>query len=474
MNPNIPLRLYNSDGRTTQEFVPLSKDKVGIYCCGPTVYNYAHIGNLRTYLFEDILKRILLLKGYEVTHVMNITDVGHLTDDGDDGEDKMIKSAREKGLSVWDIAEFFTQAFFKDCDALNIIRPTICCKATDHIQDMIKHIQKLEKMGYAYSSGGNIYFDTSQFNSYGKMALLDRQNLIAGQRVDVDSNKKNYADFALWFTESKFENQAMLWDSPWGRGYPGWHIECSAMSMKYLGEQFDIHCGGIDHIPVHHTNEIAQSEALTGKKWVKYWVHGEFLVLDKGKMSKSGGSFITLQTLLDKGYEPLDYRYFCLGAHYRTQLQFSYDSLDQAKSARKSIEKKIINLLKEAKMPCRDISNQDILSLLNQFYEDLFDDMNMPRALSRLHALFKIEADSNEKLAAIYQMDKIFGLGFDTITLDTTSSATLSNEAQALFDARVVARKEKNYGESDRLRDELLKMGIAVKDGPDGSTWSFI
>lgn len=473
MIPTVPLRLYNSDGRKIEDFVPINKEKVGIYCCGPTVYNYAHIGNLRTYIFEDILKRILVLKGYDVCHVMNITDVGHLTDDGDEGEDKMIKSAREKGLSVWDIAELFTKAFFKDCAALNIIKPNICCKATDHINDMISHIQKLMEAGYAYSSGGNVYFDTSKFSNYGKMALLEKQNLIAGQRVDVDSNKKNYADFALWFTDSKFENQAMVWDSPWGKGYPGWHIECSAMSMKYLGEQFDIHCGGIDHIPVHHTNEIAQSEALTSKQWVKYWVHGEFLVLDKGKMSKSGGSFITLQTLIDKGYHPLDYRYFCLGAHYRTQLQFSYDSLDQAKATRKSIHNKIVQLLNEGKADSQ-ITNENISSILKQFYEDLFDDMNMPRALSRLHLLLKIDAPASQKLAAIYEMDKIFGLSLSDINLEEKASQTLPPEAQALFDARLIARKEKNYSESDRLRDELLKMGIAVKDGQEGTSWSFV
>ncbi|MDH7483863.1 MAG: cysteine--tRNA ligase, partial [Spirochaetales bacterium] len=279
------LYLFNTMGRSLQKFMPLREGKVGFYGCGPTVYNFAHIGNLRTYIFEDILVRTLRRFGYEVTHVMNITDVGHLSGDDDTGEDKMVKSARERGKSVLEIAQFYTDAFFNDTSRLNIVRPTIVCKATEHIEDMIELIRRIEQNGYTYFAGGNLYFDVSKFERYGELAGLRLDQLKAGARIDVDPNKRNPFDFVLWFTKSKFENQALLWDSPWGRGYPGWHIECSAMSMKYLGEQFDIHAGGIDHIPVHHTNEIAQSESATGHKWVNYWLHAEFLVLDKGKMS---------------------------------------------------------------------------------------------------------------------------------------------------------------------------------------------
>lgn len=470
-----PFKLFNSDGRKMMDFVPIKENEVGIYCCGPTVYNYAHIGNLRTYLFEDILHRILQSRGYNVHHVMNITDVGHLTDDGDAGEDKMIKSAREKGMSVWDIAKHFTQAFFEDTKRLNIIKPAICCNATDHIQTMIELIRKLEQKGFAYQSGGNLYFDTVAFKDYGKMALLDRQKLLSGSRVEIDSNKRHPADFVLWFTESKFENQVMVWDSPWGKGYPGWHIECSAMSMNYLGEQFDIHCGGIDHIPVHHTNEIAQSEAATGKKWVNYWIHGEFLVLDKGKMSKSGGSFITLQTLIDKGYDPLDYRYFCLGAHYRTQLQFSYEALDSAKIARKSLNKKVGQLKKACSSTASELKDENLKTLLAQFYQDCDEDMSMPKALSRLYAVLKTEAEPAQKWFVLCKMDEIFGLRLDQVASDEEKENPLQLEGEAalLFEKRVEARKSKDWAESDRLREALLQLGIEVKDTPQGTIWNY-
>ena len=336
--------LYNTMSRTVEEFKPITEGFVGLYGCGPTVYDYAHIGNLRTYIFEDTLKRVLRHAGYNVKHVMNITDVGHLTGDGDEGEDKMAKSARERGRSVWDIAKFYTDAFFKDYDSLNIIRPDVVCPATQHIQQMIDLIKRLEAGGHTYVAGGNVYFSIDTFPEYGKLARLNLDDLKSGARIDIDSNKRNPKDFVLWFTNSKFGEQAMMWDSPWGRGYPGWHIECSAMSMYYLGEQFDIHCGGIDAIPVHHTNEIAQSEAATGKKWVNYWMHGEFLLSDKGKMSKSSGEFLTMSVLTKHGYDPLDYRYFCLGANYRTQLQFSYQGMDGARSARLGLAERIAGL----------------------------------------------------------------------------------------------------------------------------------
>ncbi|MFP4484790.1 MAG: cysteine--tRNA ligase, partial [Spirochaetaceae bacterium] len=342
----MALRLFNTLGRTVQTFIPIEEGKVGVYACGPTVYNFAHIGNLRAYVFEDELRRTLEYLGYEVEHVMNVTDVGHLTDDADEGEDKIIRSAREQGKSVWEIADFFTEAFFNDVDRLNIRRPTVVCRATAHIQQMIDLIKRIEDAGYTYHAGGNVYFDTAKFPNYGELALLERQQ-DQESRVEADPNKKHPRDFVLWFTRSKFERQAMVWDSPWGRGYPGWHIECSAMSMHYLGEHFDIHCGGVDHIPVHHTNEIAQSEAATGRKWVNYWLHNEFLVMDTGKMSKSKGNFVTLSTLEEEGYEPLDYRYFLLGGHYQTQLMFTVDAMNGARNARRRLTERI-TALKEA------------------------------------------------------------------------------------------------------------------------------
>ncbi|MDR1107517.1 MAG: cysteine--tRNA ligase, partial [Spirochaetaceae bacterium] len=314
----MALTLFNTLGREFQVFESLIPGKVGFYGCGPTVYNYAHIGNLRAYVLHDLLVKTLTRRGYEVNYVMNVTDVGHLSGDDDSGQDKMVKSAEERGKGVLEIADFYTRAFFTDTERLNIQRPTVVCKATDHIEDMIGLIKKIEDRGFTYFAGGNLYFDISRFPSYGKLALLRMEELQSGNRtgarIGVDENKRNPQDFVLWFTKSKFENQALVWDSPWGRGSPGWHIECSAMSIKYLGEQFDIHAGGIDHIPIHHTNEIAQSEAATGKQpWVRYWLHNEFLVIDKGKMSKSAGGFLTLQSLIDRGYDPLDYRYFLLG-----------------------------------------------------------------------------------------------------------------------------------------------------------------
>lgn len=470
----MELKFFNTDGRQIQPFIPLKKREVGMYCCGPTVYNYAHIGNLRTYLFEDILRRILERNNYKVNHIMNITDVGHLTDDGDEGEDKMVKSSREKGMSVWEIALFFTDAFFIDTDRLNIKRPVISCPATEHIEIMIDLVKKLEEGGFAYQSGGNVYFDISKFSEYGKIALLDRQELKAGSRIEVDKNKRNPQDFVLWFTDSKFGNQTMSWDSPWGRGYPGWHLECSAMSMKYLGEQFDIHCGGIDHIPVHHTNEIAQSEAATGKKWVNYWIHGEFLVLNKGKMSKSSGTFLTLQTLIDEGYEPLDYRYFLLGGHYRSQLQFGYESLDSAKTARGNLSKRVKTIKKDCgNEPAKEILHVGLLDILKKFDTDCADDMNMPRALSRVYALLKEEAPQNEKLAALYSMDEVLGLSLKEIQNDEDKvQQELEPELQTLIKEREEARAGKNFSESDRLRDLLLEKGITVKDSAQGTIWT--
>ncbi len=458
------MRLYNTMSRSIEEFVPINEGKVSMYCCGPTVYNYAHIGNLRTYIFEDLLRRTLRRSGYDVKHVMNITDVGHLTGDGDDGEDKIEKSARETGRTVWDIAEFYMKAFFRDEEALNIERPDIICRATEHIDDMINLIKRLEEGGHTYISGGNVYFSIDSISDYGKLARLNLDDLKSGARIEVDSNKKNPKDFVLWFTNSKFKDQAMMWDSPWGRGYPGWHIECSAMSMKYLGEHFDIHCGGIDAIPVHHTNEIAQSEAATGKTWVNYWCHGEFLLMGNAKMSKSSGSFVTLPVLEGEGYDALDYRYFCLTGHYRSQLRFSYEALDAARSARKGIMERIGDAKSEG--PAATDPSEKAREYMAAFDEAMENDLNAPKALSILWQMLKDNGlSSSDKLAAAYHMDGILGLGLDKAE---KKEETLDAELQALLDERTAAKKAKDYKKADEIRDKLLSMGYAVKDTPAG------
>jgi len=480
------LKLYNTMGREIQDFKPIQKGKAGFYGCGPTVYNYAHIGNLRAYVFLDLLDRTLSFLGYDVNHVMNITDIGHLSDDGDDGEDKMLKTARERSQSVLEIAQFYTDAFFNDIDRLNIKRPTITCKATDHVQDMIELIKKIENNGHTYMAGGNLYFDVSTFKDYGKLALLNLDDLKAGARIDVDQNKRNPFDFVLWFTKSKFENQALVWDSPWGRGYPGWHIECSAMSMKYLGEQFDIHTGGIDHIPIHHTNEIAQSEGATGKKWVNYWLHNEFLVIAKdknkgseesdGKMSKSSGNFLTLQTLIDKGYDPLDYRFFLLGAHYRSQVAFSWEAMEGAKNARKALNQRISRILNE-----NDVDTQIVLSsqgdqILRSFTEAIEDDLASPRCLSELQVMLKNpELADNEKVSLIRTMDKVLGLRLIDSALalkqQKTEAGEVNADIEALIQQRTDAKKQKNYALADKIRSELQEKGIILEDTPQGTIW---
>ena len=462
----MKLRIFNTMGREIQEFVPIEEGKVGMYTCGPTVYNYAHIGNLRTYIFEDILRRTLEYLGYKVKHVMNVTDVGHLTDDADEGEDKVLKSAREKGKTVWEIAEFYTKAFFDDIDKLNIERPTVVCKATDHIQDMINLIKRIEKNGYTYEAGGNLYFDISKFKDYGKLALLNIEDLKAGARTGIDKNKKNPHDFVLWFTKSKFEHQAMLWDSPWGRGYPGWHIECSAMSMKYLGDHFDIHCGGIDHIPVHHTNEIAQSEAATGKKWVNYWLHGEFLVMSKEKMAKSAGNFITLSTLIERGYDPLDYRYFCLGAHYRSQLQFSFEALDSARNARLALMDRIARLKEKVGNIELEGKEKPKNRYLEIFERDITDDLNAPRALADLWNMLKdTSLTDEEKLLTASVMDKVLGLKLSKAKLPEPE---LDEEVLAMIEERKKARARKDFKKADEIREKLKERGIFLEDTPDG------
>ncbi len=487
------LRLFNTLGRELQDFKPIEPGKVGFYGCGPTVYDYAHIGNLRPYLLHDTLVRVLGFLGFEVKHVMNITDVGHLSGDLDTGEDKMLKRAQERGKSPYEIAQFYTDAFFKDAERLNIRRPSVVCKATEHIPEMIALIGRIEKNGFTYSAGGNLYFDVSKFPGYGRLALLNLEELKAGARIEIDPNKRHPADFALWFTKSKFEHQAMIWDSPWGRGYPGWHIECSAMSMKYLGDQFDIHAGGIDHIPIHHTNEIAQSEAATGKKWVNYWIHNEFIIIDKGKMAKSAGGFLTLQSLVDAGYEPLDYRYFLLGAHYRSQLQFSLEALDSARSSRKALVERVVALKEKAGLGDELRSSPDELRSSNEeklvstvrlgqkassyveaFTGHLCQDIATPRALAELWGLLRDnEVPPVEALSAAYRMDEVLGLGLSESRRAEARAVddALAVEIEALVSERGAAKKAKDWARADAIRAELKNKGVLVEDGPAGTVW---
>jgi cysteinyl-tRNA synthetase len=461
-----------------QVFESIKPKEAGFYGCGPTVYNYAHIGNLRAYLTHDILTRTLRARGYRVTHVMNITDVGHLSGDNDDGDDKMVKSAEERGKTVLEVADFYTKAFFNDTDRLNILRPTVVCKATEHIQEMIGLIQRIEAKGFTYRAGGNLYFDIAKFPSYGELAPTNPGK--AGERTDVrrveaDENKRNVGDFVLWFTKSKFENQALVWDSPWGRGYPGWHIECSAMSMKYLGEQFDIHAGGIDHIGIHHTNEIAQSESATGKRpWVNYWVHNEFLIQDKGKMSKSSGTFLTLQTLIDDGYDALDYRYFLLGAQYRSQAQFSYEALKGARNARKSLRERARALMERAGGKPSPAVQGKAEQYLEAFNRALDDDLNTPRALAELWGLLRNQSvESADVLAAAFEMDRVLGLGIaeEAEAPQDRGSPEEIAEIEALIAERAAAKQAKDFAAADRIRNLLRERGILLEDGPRGALW---
>ena len=457
------ISLFNTLTRAVEPLRPLVPDSISLYCCGPTVYNFQHIGNMRTYIFEDLLVRTLRRAGYAVQHVMNITDVGHLVSDADEGEDKMAVAARREKKSSAEIAAYYTEVFFADCAKLHIVRPTTVCKATEHIPEMIALIQRLEARGMTYVAGGNVYFDVSKLADYGKLAKLDIENLKARARVDVDTNKRNPLDFVLWFTKSKFENQELQWDSPWGRGYPGWHIECSAMSMKYLGDRFDIHCGGIDHIPVHHTNEIAQSEGATGADWVHTWMHGEFLVVNKEKMSKSKGGFLTLDTLLEQGFDPLTYRFMCLTAHYRSQLNFTDETLRNAAHGLQKLRSAVLQLKEVAEPPRRPAE----ATYLNDFEAALFDDLNAPKGFASVWgALNDAALSAGEKLWLLYEMDSI--LGFDMATWRETSLA-IPAEVQALIDARDTARREKNWAESDRLRSALQQHGFAVEDSPSGT-----
>lgn len=460
------MRIYNTLSRKKDIFRPIKEGFVGIYTCGPTVYNYAHIGNLRTYIFEDILKRVLLYKGYKVKHVMNITDVGHLTSDEDEGEDKIDVAARRAKKTPKDIADFYTQAFKKDIWSLNILEPDIWCKATEHIPDMIELIKRIERNGYSYlGKNGNVYFDTSKFSGYGNLAKQNLEDLKAGARIEVDEGKKHPRDFVLWFSTkgSKFKGHILKWDSPWGEGWPGWHLECSAMSMKYLGEHFDIHCGGVDHIPIHHTNEIAQSEAATGKKWVNYWVHGEFLLMKRGKMAKSTGDFLTLRALIEKNYDPLAYRYMCLITHYRKKLNFAFEGLESAQKALSTLRENI-RVLKERKEG--ETHPRRIEEYREKFLRAINDDLNMPKALEIIWKLIREEKNisSRDKYELLLQFDKALGLNLDKVEL----SVEIPEEIGELIRRRQAYRDKKDWESADKIREEIKKKGYIIEDTPHG------
>jgi len=462
--------VYNSYGKTREEFIPIKENHVGLYTCGPTVYNYAHIGNLRTYIFEDTLKKSFEYLKYDVKHVMNITDVGHLQSDADTGEDKMELGAKRENKTVWEIAKYYEDAFFDDCQKLNIKRPTIVCKATDHIAEMIELVQVLERKGYTYIADGNVYFEIDKFPDYNKLANLSMEELEAGSRVEVDENKKNPLDFVLWFTNSKFKNQIMQWDSPWGRGFPGWHLECSAMSIKYLGEKIDIHCGGIDHIPVHHTNEIAQSEAALGHKWVNYWMHGEFLVVDGGKMSKSSGDFLTLTRIVEEGFKPIVYRYFCLQSRYRKQLMFSYDALSDAGQSLKKLKNKIA-LIKDAVTENETVNSKKLDAFKISFGEQISDDLNMPNAFTVLNDVLKNdELNPLEKITLAEDFDRVFSL--DLLKEEVVDISGIDEKlVNELLDERNDARNRKDWAKADEIRDRLNELNIEIVDSKEGASW---
>ena len=459
------MKIYNTLTHKVEEFIPNEEGKVKMYTCGPTVYNYAHIGNLRTYIFEDILEKTLEYLGYEVQRCMNITDVGHLTSDSDSGDDKMLKSAKKENKSVLEIAKFYTDAFKKDTEDLNVKWPEIVSPATENISMYIKMIETLLERGLAYQSGGNIYFDTSKLEDYYQLTNHKIDEMVVGVRegVEEDNNKRNQADFVLWFTKSKFDGQELKWESPWGIGYPGWHIECSGISIKNLGEYLDIHCGGIDNIFPHHTNEIAQSEGYLGHKWCNYWVHGEYLNDQTGKMSKSKGEFLTLSVLKEKGYDPLAYRYLCLTSHYRKTLVFSYEILENASLSYQKLKQRVQSLE----------HNKKIDETLYQEYDQRFknyleDDLNTSNTITLIYDLLKSNVDNSTKYALIKSWDKVLSLN---LCEEKEISESLKKYIEEKIEERKKAKEEKNYELADQIREELLKENIVLKDTREGTTY---
>ena len=458
------MKLYNTLTRKIEDFVPWEDGVVKMYTCGPTVYSYAHIGNLRTYIMEDILEKTLRFIGLNVTRVMNITDVGHLTSDADTGDDKMVNSAKKENKTVLDIARFYTEAFFKDTEKLNIKKPDIVSPATDNIDEYIKIITKLLDTGCAYKAGGNIYFDTSKLDDYYKLTNHVGEELISGVRdtVEEDTNKKNKTDFVLWFTKSKFEDQELKWDSPFGKGYPGWHIECSGISLKYLGEYLDIHCGGVDNIFPHHTNEIAQSESYIGHKWCKYWVHGEHLNDATGKMSKSKGKVLTVSFLEEEGFNPLSYRFMVLQSHYRKQLTFSLESLSGAENAYKKLKSRIASLKNDG-----NIDESTFKTYVTKFKECLEDDMNTANAFTLLYDLLKADTNDSTKMKVIEEMDKVLSLDLLKKEEKNIDEAYIKE----MIEKRNDAKNNKDYALADSIRDELASKGITLKDTREGTIY---
>lgn len=452
------LKVYNTLTRRKEEFVPLNDKVVTMYSCGPTVYSYAHIGNMRAYLFMDSVRRTLKYNGYKLKGVMNITDVGHLLSDGDDGEDKMEKASREQQKSVYEIAAIYTDAFMKDLAKLNIGKPEIIAKATDHINDMIKYVEALVEKGYGYETSDGIYFDISKFREYGKLSGLDLEGQRAGARVDVNDEKRNPADFALWKKAPK--EHIMQWESPWGMGYPGWHIECSAMSRKYLGDTFDIHTGGVDHIPVHHENEIAQSEALVGHKTVDYWMHVEFMQVDGGKMSKSLKNTYTVSELEQKGYSAMAFRYFCLNTHYRKKLNFTFEGMDAAKTAYNRLLAAV-----HSHKGGKSFDEEAVKKYNELFTEAINDDINIPLGLGVLWNMLK-EKPSQAIYDLAMKFDKVLGLALDTESAPEKVEAP--EEVIKLAELRLKARKDKDWAQSDVLREQISKLGYQIIDKKDG------
>lgn len=467
------MQIYNTLTHKKEEFVPNEDKKVAMYTCGPTVYHFAHIGNLRSYIMEDVLEKALRYNGYDVKRVMNITDVGHLTSDADTGDDKMLKGAKREHKTVMEIADFYTKAFFEDCQKLNIKIPDVVEPATHCIDDFIKVISSLIEKGFAYEAGGNIYFDTSKLKDYNVFHNFTEDDLEVGVRegVEEDSNKRNKADFVLWFTKSKFDDQELKWESPWGVGYPGWHIECSCISMKHLGEYLDIHCGGVDNIFPHHTNEIAQSEAYLGHKWCNYWFHVHHLNTNSGKMSKSSGEFLTVALLESKGYNPIVYRFFCLQSHYRKSLVFSYENLDNAKTAYEKIISKVATLLAE-----KDNSAVD-KAVFEQFKAKfnyaINDDINTSNAITVVYDVLKSNANAETKLALLEDFDKMLSLDIIKNAKEFAEKQNQNSEIPAeiteLVEQRTQARKNKDFTTADAIRDKITAMGYQVVETKEGT-----
>ena len=463
------MKLYNTLTKKVEKFIPNEEGKVKMYTCGPTVYHFAHIGNLRTYISEDVLEKGLKFIGYDVERVMNITDVGHNVGDGDSGEDKMAVAARREKKSSFEIAKYYTDCFFEDCCKLNIRKPDVVTNATDNIEMYITMITKLLENGYAYIADGNVYFDTTKFKNYYELSGRNSDDLMVAVREDIeeDTAKRNPFDFGLWFTNSKFDNQELQWDSPWGRGYPGWHIECSGISIKNLGEKLDIHCGAEDAIFPHHTNEIAQSEAYLGHKWCNYWLHLGFLNDETGKMSKSKGEFLTVSLLEEKGYNPLAYRYLCLNSYYHSQLTFSYEILDGAQNAYNKLKNRVSKLSKD------EVDNNKYNEYIEKFSEAIKDDLNTSNMVTLVYDVLKDDISDGTKLAIIEKFDEVLSLDL-TVAEEKEVDADLQKEVLAKIEERKEAKKNKDFAKADAIRDELLARGIKLIDTREGTTYELL